>query len=359
VAAFSSYRTIRHGPHSLRPSALVYITYYIQMRWTFSIDVRYIGDHIYVASLGGLHIFDVSDPTHPTQFVYYNTINNNSANGYAVDVEGNHAYLAVGAAGLLIFDVSVPTTPQVIASIDTPGLTIGVQVVGSKAYLADQQGGLQVVDLQTPSQPHLVGALDTAGYVCRLSVVGNLAYLADSSGGLIVADVSQTQPVLHGFYGVGGGSTEMAVVGDRLYISSYEGVVIADISTPNRPRVLGTLVLPGFAYTIVASGTTIFLGNDLRKQNNYNDWQVTAVDVVDPTAPHILSTVTFTAASVMDLALVGTTLYVATGNLVVRPSYSDPFRETEDEGRRMNARIAGVRLSSSVFRLIRIARTDY
>ncbi len=278
-------------------------------------DVRYIGTHVYVAALSGLAIFDVSDPAHPTQLVYYNTINNNSANGYAVDVDGNHAYLAVGAAGLLIFDVSVPTTPHVIASIDTPGFTIGVQVVGSKAYLADREGGLQVVDLQTPSQPHLVGALDTAGYVCRLSVVGNLAYLADSSGGLMVADVSQTQPVLHGFYGVGGGSTEMAVVGDRLYISSYEGLVIADISTPNRPRVLGTVVLPGYAYTIVASGTTIFLGNDLRKQNNYSDWQVTAVDVADPTAPHILSTVTFTAASVMDLALVGTTLYVATGNL--------------------------------------------
>jgi hypothetical protein len=279
-------------------------------------DVRYIGDRVYVASLGGLHIFDVSDPAHPTQLGFYDAIKNNVANGQAVDVDGDYAYLAVGGAGLLILDVSVPAAPRLIASIDTAGFTTGVQVVGSKAYLAEREGGLQVVDLQTPSQPHLVGALDTAGYVCRLSVVGNLAYLADSSGGLIVADVSQTQPVLHGFYGVGGGSTEMAVVGDRLYISSYEGLVIADISTPNRPQVLGTLVLPGFAYTIVASGTTIFLGNDLRKQNNnFNDWQVTAVDVADPTAPHILSTVTFTAASVMDLALIGTTLYVATGNL--------------------------------------------
>jgi len=278
-------------------------------------DVRYIGDRVYVASISGLAIFDVSDPSHPTQLVFYNTITNNNANAEAVDVDGNYAYLAVGVAGLLILDISVPTAPHVIASIDTPGSTSGVQVVGSKAYLADQDGGLQVVDLQTPDQPRLAGALDTAGYVCRLSVVGSLAYLADSSGGLVIADISQAQPVRHGFYGVGGGSTEMAVVGDRLYISSYEGLVIADISTPNRPRVLGTLELPGFAYTLVVSGTTVYLFHDLRKQNfNLKDSQITAVDVSDPTAPQILSAITFTSAGVGDLALVGTTLYVTTGN---------------------------------------------
>ena len=63
--------------------------------------------------------------------------------GYAnnVDVNGNFAYVAAGAAGLVVVDVADPATPQIVASFDTPGNANDVRVVGTRAYVADGRRG--------------------------------------------------------------------------------------------------------------------------------------------------------------------------------------------------------------------------
>ena len=40
-------------------------------------------------------------------------------------------------SGLQVIDVSTPASPQIIGSVDTPGIAEGVTVVGTTAYVAD------------------------------------------------------------------------------------------------------------------------------------------------------------------------------------------------------------------------------
>ena len=57
-------------------------------------------------------------------------------------VQGTRAYLALGLAGLAIFDVSDPVAPRRLGGFDTSGDALGVQVVGTLAYVADFDTGL-------------------------------------------------------------------------------------------------------------------------------------------------------------------------------------------------------------------------
>ena len=67
--------------------------------------------------------------------------------GLDVYVVGNHAYVAGGAIGLYVIDISRPANLKQDALLDTPGDAKGVYAIGSFAYVADGLAGLQIVDI--------------------------------------------------------------------------------------------------------------------------------------------------------------------------------------------------------------------
>jgi hypothetical protein len=276
-------------------------------------DVRIAGDLVYIASSGALEIFDAGNPARMKRLSFRDMVAENLGGTWALDVVDNRVYIAAGPSGLVMLDVSLPTAPRVIATLDMPGYIIGVQISGERAYLAEREGGLQLVDLSIPDQPQRLGRIDMPGSTVRLTVASNQVYLADSGGGMTIVDVGGDNPRLLGYYGVAGNSSEIVVVGNRAYVGSFEGLVIADISTPARPRVLGALGFPGFVYDIAVAGDMVYVGSDLRGQEefNYDDAEVWLVNVHDPTAPRIVSSLHFPNDGVGDLAIFGSTLYAA------------------------------------------------
>ncbi len=95
-------------------------------------------------------------------------------------VTGNYAYVADGAAGLRVIDVSLPSAPAEVGFYDNPGTAYGVAVAGNYAYVSAGDAGLRVIDVSLPSAPTEVGFYDTAGiFAMGVAVVGNYAYVAD------------------------------------------------------------------------------------------------------------------------------------------------------------------------------------
>lgn len=80
-----------------------------------------------------------------------------------VDVSGGFAYVAAGASGLQIVNVSNRGAPVIAGSLDTPGTAKDVQVIGNLAYVADGASGLRIIDVTNSSAPVSRGALDTPG----------------------------------------------------------------------------------------------------------------------------------------------------------------------------------------------------
>src|SRR4030067_3539335 len=61
-----------------------------------------------------------------------------------VKVVGNYAYCAF-VNGLVIIDVSIPSSPTFVSQFYIQGNGLGIFVSGNYAYLADGSSGLQVI----------------------------------------------------------------------------------------------------------------------------------------------------------------------------------------------------------------------
>ena len=56
-----------------------------------------------------------------------------------------------------------PGGPYIKGFIDTEGRASDVYVYGFYAYVADEESGLQVIDISKPSNPAIIGSVDTPG----------------------------------------------------------------------------------------------------------------------------------------------------------------------------------------------------
>jgi archaellum component FlaF (FlaF/FlaG flagellin family) len=210
--------------------------------------------------------------------------------GYAnnVDVSGNYAYVAAGAAGLHVVNVSDPQAPVIVGALDTPGNANDVRVVGTLAYVADGGAGLQIIEVSSPSAPILRGTFDTPGDARDVRVISSRAYIADGEAGLRIVEVSNPAvPILLGTVdtpGIANGvdvSGTLAVVAEQRNDPILDGLVTIDVSVPATPQILARLQTSDAA-DVTLRGSLVYLAGGF-----IGPLQI--VDIEVPTNPQLLA----------------------------------------------------------------------
>jgi hypothetical protein len=218
-----------------------------------------------------------------------------------VDVNGNYAYVAAGAAGLQVVDVTSRSNPRVVAALDTPGNANDVVVVGDYAYVADGSFGLQIIDIANPLAPVLTATLDTSGMAWDLVVRGGHAFVADGSAGLKIIDVSNpASPSLVGSLALAGTAkgVDVDLAGNLAVVGGTAGVQVVDIANPAAPVLRGTAA-GGDVRDLVIAGDYVFVA-DLSRS-------FTVVDIADPAAPTVRASTNQSLGGLLqDVALSGT-----------------------------------------------------
>ncbi len=182
----------------------------------------------------------------------------------AADVKGDGDRLVVaggareGAATATVFDVSDPTSPELLWTLQGLGQCRDAALDGRYLYLALECGcagdpdareawdgvGLRIVDLEAPGGPAVVGELGVPeiGGVHNLTASGDVIYLSDTFHDAVqVTDVSDpAAPVV-----VGSWSPEDGIVhdqtlhphpdGDRLLAATWKGLSVLEITDPRAP----------------------------------------------------------------------------------------------------------------------------
>lgn len=184
-------------------------------------DAIVAGNYAYVADDGdGVVVLNITNPSTPTLVTSFLV-----AGAQRLDLAGSRLYVASQTSGLTILDVSTPTAPSLLGSFVQTNLTVNdVATDGTYAYVLgtlNTQPTLEVLDVRTPSAISLVGSLAVTVDV-KITLSGTHAYLV---GGRTL-DIADQYPALN----LAGAYTDPSASAD------YRGVqVVGSVAYVNDP----------------------------------------------------------------------------------------------------------------------------
>ncbi|MDB4000859.1 hypothetical protein N9451_00165 [bacterium] len=185
-----------------------------------------------------------------------------------VKKSGDLLYLAAGSAGLLIFDVSVPDSPQHIGTYE-PGSSVDlVEINDSIVYLGTYFDGISALDASDPESLVLLGTLSTT--------VFNMVYrdnrLFVYGGGISVLDVSDpgNMLLLDSISFSGGSGEPLELKGDLLYIRNndeFHQIKVFDVSDTTNIIEINQVPTPSYVSDMLIDGDYLYV---LQSSNGNN-----------------------------------------------------------------------------------------
>lgn len=263
-------------------------------------DYAYIAADQFYARSGGLQVVDVSDPSNPIRISSVDT----PGFAHGVHVSGSTAFVA-DTSGLRIVDISDPTCPTEISFIDDgPWEATDVYVSGGTAFVVDGGSGLWLVDVSDPANPTTISHYETPGTAEGVFISMQTAYVADGRDGLRVIDVSDpTQPTEIGYYDTAGIAYNVYVNNEIAYVADGNyGLRLINVSDPTNPYETGYYYTGGYARGGVHTSDNITYVSDF--------YSLRMVDVSDPTEPTGLGFYDPPGAAI-DVYVSGSIAYVA------------------------------------------------
>ncbi|MEK7130073.1 MAG: hypothetical protein AAB793_00285, partial [Patescibacteria group bacterium] len=236
--------------------------------------------------IGVLKVFDATDYSSPIEIASYDV----GAELNALFVEGNYLYTASYSNAdnksiFYIFDISSPSTPAVLASLELPAIFSGandIKVSGNYAYFASEAGGFGVIDISNPLIPALKGTYNPGGNLYSIAIFGINVFLLGNKD-VYVLDVSDAASieVLDIYYlGQDNDQREIFINGDYLYVPYNDYIRIFDISDANSIFALNHFIPPDR----LGAGDISGFGNYLYMTGKWGS-ELAVFDISDQTSP--------------------------------------------------------------------------
>ena len=131
-----------------------------------------------------LQVIDISNPANLTA-IPYETDDEFFPN--SIQIHDQKAFVTDEDSGLVVFDLTSPTNPQFITSLELPDFAFGISIQGERAFIANGGGGLQIVDITQSNSPKIIESIQPEiGYARSISADQNRIYLGSIGGGVLV-----------------------------------------------------------------------------------------------------------------------------------------------------------------------------
>lgn len=194
------------------------------------------------------------------------------AEGNGMFLADSLLYVALGPAGLAIYDVSVAGSEQIVGRfVSEDGGNLGiadaleVYVTDGIAYVVtrDRNQGLFLLDVNDPSSPSFLSKYNGERRAFNVIVHENFAYLSSRITGVSVIDVSiPTLPVLAAERSDLYQTREMAISEQTLFLARRaEGITILDLESPQIPSEVWSEPTSDRTDDIALSGTYLAIAD--------------------------------------------------------------------------------------------------
>ena len=225
-------------------------------------------------------------------------------------LRGDQLWFATSVDGLGAIDVTVPTAPVDLGRFACPGDDLRIADLGDRFWVATDASNLAVFDLGDEDGGASIASLGTEipspNSVALVATEGDLAFYVDGTGLLTTLDLTPSGlPLSVGTVQLGQVMPYMAEYsGDVGLVSGFFTMYIVDLSDISTPTLAASQsVAPGiFAMSAVFDGDIAYVGT--------NGNTVMVLDLSDPYAPGLLSTINVGSYASPMVALVGGRLYV-------------------------------------------------
>lgn len=233
----------------------------------------------------------------------------------ALDAAQSRLYLASGAAGLEVVDVSDPAAPQLLGSLPLPGSASAVTLLGTNLVAVARVGnfgaGVTFVDVSTPTSPIARGSMNSPFVLDprALAARDTILFVADAQLGLLSIGFGNPDAPVGVGIPSGAGARDLDLLGTILLVASRSrGLQVVDVFDPATPLLRSEVPLPP-VLGVARNGSTAVacLGDE----------GVAIVDVSTPTAASLRSVVA-AAGLPRDAAWVGDSLLIAGGTSIDR-----------------------------------------
>jgi len=274
-----------------------------------------------------------------------------------VAVSGNYAYIVKGSGNpdFFVVDISTPSAPVELASLNVPGNAVDVVASGTTVYIAttDNAAELVVIDVSIPATPTQIGVYNDSGNEngSSLAISGSTVYLGTESGNelLILNVATPATPALLGtLTTLAGTPRSLDILGSTLVIASSDNgqeFQLVSVAVPATPTLVGSLDLAGSddALAVTVTGTTAILGR--------TTGDLVTIDISTPATPAILGTLNL-GGSIYDLSLGNSDQYAfaATANTTTELQVIDianPGTPTLVAGADTNGELHGIEYVAS------------
>lgn len=261
--------------------------------------------HLYAASDWGLEIFTLIEPTQPARIGEIAT----PGRARSLAVEGNTAYVADGAAGVQVIDITVPSKPSLVKTLGGFTSVHSVRVADDKLYTLDRERGMLVFnlpDIHNMQIPRPRRFFRTAGRPINVAIHNGTVYFSDDRHGLLILDpspfgdfvVRSIVPILATAHQI-----EETRGTTHAYVASGN-LILVDVTDDQNPEIDSRLNTPGRATGIQFRNDTVYLAD---RQTGLH-----IINVRNPQQPRRIST-QLTFGNATEVVLRDTLAYVADG----------------------------------------------
>lgn len=230
-------------------------------------------------------IIDISDIESPNVIGQFATSPGCAHWAKSIKINGEHAYVADNCNGILILDISSPSTPDSTGFIQTPGFPESIFINDIYLYIAAGLDGLLIYDIIDPLNPVPAGAYVSDNYFEHIEVNNNYAYIANNGldEGLVIINIADPgSPELVSIYPVSQlGANLVAYENGFCNAIAYGHLLdVVDVSQPSNPYSRGTLVTPRVVHDVFITGHFAYVATD--KQG------IQIFDITNPVFPQII-----------------------------------------------------------------------
>ncbi|HUP60794.1 MAG TPA: hypothetical protein VNA69_10290, partial [Thermoanaerobaculia bacterium] len=189
---------------------------------------------------GRIHVWDVSNRAAPRFLATHITASSGNTIYTDLIAYGDHYLLGIsnGASGrdLTVIDRRDPDNLRRVGELQIPEITaFRGRLIGTTLYLAGQEGGVATVDVSNPAAPQMISSMDTPGLAFGIDAAGSTVIVADRGAGVTFFDNTTGSLVYTGTHATGGDAWDVALGNGHLYVATSAALTtVRNVVAPPR-----------------------------------------------------------------------------------------------------------------------------